>query len=558
MVLGLALTATFSQAPSPTASLRSPVRHPIRLSGTFGELRSNHFHAGLDIKSEKGTWGDPVYAIDEGYIARISVSPGGYGRALYINHLSGLTSVYGHLQSFIPEVEAYVLKNQLEQQSFAIDLKNEPGLFKVLKGQQIANMGSTGYSLDLICILKSGLLPPKKNVNPQLFQDFEVIDVERPIIKNITIYSLDHQLFEYNRMTLSGVQKLTPDTLTLDAWRVAFGMETFDPHNGGQNKNGIYSASVKVDDRTIHQFRLDTLSRDDVSYYDIHIDYAAQTEHAKKIHRCFRLPNDMLSIYAANSSDGVLPIFRDRIQKITLLAADVKGNSDSLTFYVKRSETVHSPVYPSYQYQLKSGQVDTIKSTYMEAIFAANSLFQDLYCQFGSESVPSPVVYSARYKIHHGMIPLKAPVILKIRPFPAPDSLKSKLIIASVGQAGQLQNSRASWAGPWLSCQITQLGSYQVMADIQPPSIKVLKSTITSAGHQFIFQIDDDLSPGSDLKYRATLNDQWLLAEYDLKNNRVVCNVDRKRWPDKSYQFKLLVEDAVANKTTYDYRLHFK
>ena len=101
------------------------------------------------------------------------------------------------------------------------------------------------------------------------------------------------------------------------------------------------------------------------------------------------------------------------------------------------------------------------------------------------------------------MVPLKAPVILKIRPFPVPDSLKSKLIIASVDPSGRLQNSRASWTGPWLSCQITQLGSYQVMTDTQPPSIKVLKSTTTPTGHQFIFQIDDDLSSGSDLKYRA-------------------------------------------------------
>jgi hypothetical protein len=335
-------------------------------------------------------------------------------------------------------------------------------------------------------------------------------------------------------------------------------METFDPHNGGQNKNGIYSASVKVDGRIIYQFKLDTLSRKDGSYYDIHIDYAAQLEHSKKIHRCFKLPTDRLSIYTANSSDGVLPIFRERMQKVTLIVDDVKGNTDSLTFYVKRSEMVHSPALPPYQYHIKAGQVDTIKSMYLQAIFPANSLFQDLYCQFASESIPSPGTYSARYRIHHRLVPLKAPVILKIRPFPVPDSLKSKLIIASIDPSGQMQNSQASWTGPWLSCEISQLGSYQVMIDTQPPSIKVLRSTATPTGHQFIFQIDDDLSSGSDLIYRAQLNDQWLLAEYDLKNKRLVCNIDRKMWPNKSYQFKLFVEDAVANKTFYDYRLHFK
>ena len=79
----------------------APMKIPLILSGSFAELRSNHFHSGMDIKTQ-GVTGQAVSAAAKGYISRISVSPTGFGNALYINHPNGTTTVYGHLFKLNP------------------------------------------------------------------------------------------------------------------------------------------------------------------------------------------------------------------------------------------------------------------------------------------------------------------------------------------------------------------------------------------------------------------------------------------------------------------------
>lgn len=553
---GIASQVT-AQAPSPPRSFHPPVSHPIRLSGTFGELRNNHFHAGLDIKSENGSWGDPVFAIERGYISKVQVSPGGYGRALHIRHPSGITSIYAHLQSFTPDIESLVLQQQRDEKSFAIDMELPAEKFSVDRGQQIGKMGSTGYSFGPHLHFEIRNTATGINLNPQLF-GFDISDNVKPIIKKISIYHFDHELIEYGQTIQPLVPSQSIDTLELDAWRVGFGIESYDLFNSGRNKNGIYSASVWVDQDLVYQFRFDSISRLDAGYYNLHIDYKAHFHNAGQIHRCFRLPLDKLSISGLLENDGIVPLFRNRSQKITLTVADIIGNEDTISFYVKRSERVSPVEHAPHQYLIHADRSDTIVTPYIEVIWPADALYQDLFCQFSSQPFPGKDIYSALYKIHHGEIPLKSPLTLKIRPYPVVDSLKNKLVMVRLTKNGNHAiNCGGQWKGDWLVGNGNALGDYLIKADTQAPSIKVLRNTGTVEGRTLMFEIDDDLPGRNGLKYTTTLNNHWVLTEYDLKNKKLTCNLNRADWNAGSYHFKLLVEDTVGNTSTYDYRFNF-
>lgn len=546
---------SLAQVP-PVPSIRPPVDHPIRLSGTFGELRGNHFHGGLDIKSAQGTWGDPVYAIDDGYVSRISVSASGYGRALYLNHpASGLTSVYGHLQDFAPEIEQFVLEQQKQLKSFGVDIKPNEQQFRVRKGDQIGRMGSTGYSFGPHLHFEIRDIRTERTYNPQSL-DLGISDSQKPVIRSYTIYQLDHQLLEYNRQQFPFSEKQTVDTLVIDAWRIGIGVEAFDPHNGGRNKNGIFSGTITVDQDTVFRLKMDSLNVDDGNYFNAHIDYSALVEEKRKVHRFFHLPTDHLSVYKA--SDGIIPLFRDRIQKIVISVSDFFGNEEKQTFFIKRAEQVTSPISPVFQYHVRVGIPDTITTPYLKIFMPPKALYQDLYLQYGSEPVATPGVFSAQYRLDRDRIPLHQPVELAIRPFPYPPTLRSKLTIVRVKEDGTFQFCASRWDSEWLRCNIYSLGKFQIVADTISPTIKLTSHKANSQLQIFQFTVKDNLPSSQGLKYHATLNGQWVLAEYDLKNDQITCRIPASDWQESSYDFKLLVEDPVGNKTSYDYRLNFK
>ncbi|MCB0665742.1 MAG: M23 family metallopeptidase [Saprospiraceae bacterium] len=557
LCIGL-LTNGLAQPPADMPSFRPPVNHAMRLSGTFGELRTGHFHAGLDIKSEKGTWGDPVFSVDDGYIARIVVSPSGFGKALYINHpQSGLTTVYGHLQEFDAPLQSYVYAAQKDQESFALDLTLPKEKFPVKKGDKIALMGSTGFSFGPHLHFEVRKTLSEERINPALHH-LRLEDHQEPTLTGLTLYHLDHQLIEYRREEFPSSELHSDDTLSTDAWRIGLGIEAFDPHNAGRNKNGIYSATIKLDSDTIYHFSMDSMSVKDGLYFNAQVDYERMVSDGSKIYRCYRLPTDQSSIHRLSYRDGIIPLYRDRVQKVTASISDLSGNKINQSFFIRRAEKVSPIDRPVYQYHIKAGIPDTIRSSYLEVIWPANALYQDCYLQYSSGPSSAPGVYSAQYRLDRDRLPLFHPLQLKIRPFPFPDSLRNKLTIVQVDIDGKQRNRPAKWIGSWLGCSISRLGTYQVVADTIPPTIDLISKRSSDQSERLEFTISDNLPGPGGLKFNASLNDRWVLAEYDLKRDRVTCQINRSEWEKGSYQFKLLVEDTVGNVSEYEYRLHFK
>ena len=212
-----------------------PVDFPITLSGSFAELRSNHFHAGIDIKTY-GQIGKKVFAIEDGFIARIKVAGGGYGHALYIQHPNGYTSVYAHLEGFNQEISAFVKEEQYIKQSFEVNLFPDREKFKVKKGQLIAFTGNTGGSNGPHLHFEIRKTKNQHPVNP-LFFDFGVKDNTNPRINSIAIYPLDNQALVNgkNQKLILPAQKVDNERYTIEfsdslrlAGDIGFGIETFD------------------------------------------------------------------------------------------------------------------------------------------------------------------------------------------------------------------------------------------------------------------------------------------------------------------------------------------
>ena len=232
----------------PQDYFRSPIDQAIRLSGTFGELRSNHLHSGIDIKAANGKTGQPIYAAAEGYIARIKVSSSGYGNALYIVHPEGYMTVYAHMQNFSKSVADYVKKQQYVKQSANVDLYLGPETFKLNKGEQIGKLGVSGRSFGPHLHFEIRDNKTQKPINPLLF-GLKMEDHIAPKMHQLKVYSLNDKketlstkTFDLqkngNRYTVKG------DTLTIGAWRAGFALKVYDHHDGVSNWNGIYALDM--------------------------------------------------------------------------------------------------------------------------------------------------------------------------------------------------------------------------------------------------------------------------------------------------------------------------
>ena len=179
------------KGPFPKDYFRMPVdMATVRLSGTFGELRSNHFHTGIDISSATGSIGQPVFATADGFLDRVKVQESGYGKALYIKHPNGYTTVYAHLDKFSPAVERYVKEVQYKRERFGVDLYPTDGVFQVKKGEQIGNMGNSGSSQGPHLHFEIRRSSNQKALNPLLF-GLPILDDVPPAIRNMKVYFLN-------------------------------------------------------------------------------------------------------------------------------------------------------------------------------------------------------------------------------------------------------------------------------------------------------------------------------------------------------------------------------
>ena len=306
----LSLTLNASTGNYPQWNFHFPLSNPTTISGSFGEIRTGHFHAGIDFTTDQRT-GFPITAIDDGYVIRIAVSPTGYGKAVYIAHPNGYTSVYAHCEWFSDKIDAIVTELQYQKKSFALDVNFQPGEIPVKRGELIALSGNSGGSGGPHLHFEVRETDGERPINPHFFE-MPVTDETPPVIEAIRIYPLDEgstingssqplyipAVFHDGRYHLKG----NPDIMV--SGTIGVGVQTIDYAGENWRRNGIYTIKLMVNSSQWFMSSMDGFHFHETRYVNSHIDYAFRKSTGKTIQKSFVDENNRLPIYTTTPERG--------------------------------------------------------------------------------------------------------------------------------------------------------------------------------------------------------------------------------------------------------------
>ena len=312
------------------------------LSGTMGEIRATHFHAGMDIKTS-GRSGLPVYATQSGHVSRIKVSPGGYGHALYILHPNGETSVYGHLLRFSEDIGNYVREQQYEKESFQVDLFPDKSAFQIKKGDLIGLSGNTGSSqgphlhFEIRDENQRPQNPLKKN-----FQ--EIKDNIPPVVYEFALKTMDINSRinnEFGRIEYKvnkNGNEYSYDTPIEVNGKIGLQIKAYDKFNGALNRNGIPYISVMLDNERIFSVQIDSFSFSDTRHVVNYYDFEARRSKNGTFQKMYLDDGNKLPFYPEVKNKGIIMINDEDIHNVKVNLKDVYGNESTFSFKLKGTE----------------------------------------------------------------------------------------------------------------------------------------------------------------------------------------------------------------------------
>jgi murein DD-endopeptidase MepM/ murein hydrolase activator NlpD len=544
--------------PSPDY-FQNPVSFAIFLSGSFGELRADHFHAGIDIKSPTGGVGAPVLASAEGYVSRIKINANGYGNTLYITHPNGYTTVYAHLDGFNTELEEYIKANQYSKESFEIDVYPPVNLFSYSRGQQVARLGNTGGSTGPHLHFEVRESASEKTCNPLLY-GIRLNDTMAPRFYELKIYSLDgaRQTTHTQKINLTqltdGSSKTPTSEIVVNSNFIGFGMKTYDLMDGNHNKIGLYNLILLQDDVPVFDYRMNQFSFDETRYVNAQMDFEEQHSMRSYIQRCYVLPGNQLSdTYQVRNNDGVIALNFNKSTKITFIAEDAYKNRNRMDFWVRRGESTPFVSAKPFNYVLPFNEDNAIQAKNMNLFVPKGAIYETLMMNYRTSSDWSSGVYSQVHHLHDANTPLHRFCDLSITPdTPIPSGMESKAFIAYCKQGRRyIETCGGEWTNGAISAKIRELGDYCVMIDNIAPTITPISFRGNMGKSQRMsFHIRDNFptaeSARDGMTYRATVDGQWILMEFDAKRSMLTHEFDGKiAWG--SHNLRLEVTDNRGN-----------
>ncbi len=543
---------SFTQSKAyPQDYFRNPLNISPSLSGNFGELRPNHYHMGLDFKTNR-VENLPVYAAADGQVVRIKVESFGFGRAVYIKHNNGFTTLYAHLNTFFDALENYVTEQQYARESWAVDLVIPEGMFPVKKGDIIAKSGNTGGSMGPHLHFEIRTTAEEINVNPMLF-GFGIKDNVPPTIQRLAIYDRTRSVYEQSPRMVA-IKKTpqgyvtTPELITVSSPSVSLAVTSFDTHTGSANLNGIYQGILHQNGKQVIRFVMDSIAYGATRYMNAHIDYKLKAANGPYVQHLSELPGFVGGIYKKTDGTGVLDLKDGKPHGIVIETKDAAGNTATLKFKIqfKGPATVPPSVAGEmfYPHMLNVGD----GSEDAEFFISEKGLYDSVRVGYSRRVSLLPSVISAIHTIGKPEIPLQEGLTVRIKPGTGiPEHMFERTVMQRF--AGTKKDVvKPEWQQGWATARFREFGSFQLVVDDTPPEIIPVgfkDSADLSASKRIVITVKDNLDRVKN--FRAELNGKWLRFTNDKGRNFIY--IFDERCPAGENELKVSVEDEAGNVT---------
>ena len=540
----------FSQKPIPVDYFDLPLQIPIELSGTFGELRNDHFHSGLDIKTLQKE-GIPVYAPADGYVSRIKVAHFGYGKALYIQHPNGYSTVYAHLREYAGAIQDFVKKTQYQRESYEVEMFPEPDFLSVKKGDLIGYSGNTGGSggPHLHYEIRDSHSRP---MNPLLF-GAEVPDARPPVVKSVFVYPISEDA-QVNQNANPMRLKLMPQGNGMflaekiqASGDLGFAVSAFDQQDAAHNQNGIYSVKTSFNGEKVFEVIMDKFTFAETRYINRFIDYKEFKKSKDRLKKLFLEENNPLSIITYHHQRGYVTIEDGFDSMYTIEVFDYNGNRTLISVPIEgkkqpilnHRELLTSPFY------LNAQEGTSIREGKFVIYIPPKAVYEDVYLNINSQN--------NELTFHHDEIPIHYSVTITADVSNYNEADLDRVYIARLSEWGRPYYVNTTRNQDKLSINTRTFGKYKLMADVTPPEISPVNFSDgrwISNNKTLEIKIEDK---DSGIKgYRATINGKWILMEYEYKKNLLTFDFADDINEGAEYNLKLIVTDNVGNSSTFE------
>jgi len=556
-----AISQVFPEKNYPKGYFQWPVDAKIALAANFGELRLNHYHMGLDCKTDQ-VQNKHVFAAADGYIAKVKIEPSGFGRCIYINHPNGLTTVYAHLNNFNPALEKYVTEQQYKLQSWQIFIDIPADLFPVKKGQFIAYSGSTGGSEGPHTHFEIRDTKTDKVLNTLLF-GFPITDNIPPDVLRLAVYDRSISTYEqtpriYSLRKVNGVYTPPASLLIEHTNKVSFAITAYDRYIGSTHQNGIYQAVLYDNEKPVVGFDIDSISYDQTRDVNAHIDYKLKNTGGPYVQHLSRLPGYNESIYKEINGDGVIDIGDDSIHQIKIAVIDAYGNTSYVKFSARgtvsdKEKHILDSSRIENSNEFLPGCINVFENNQIAFYLTEKSLYDSIRFTYKVFPANSSDGVSDIFELYNGDVPMHGYFPIKIKGNVS-DSFKDKIVMERYWGTKKEFAKADDEGDSWYRSDFRDFGYFKLFLDTIPPTIKPLGfyDGMNCAGvHRLAFSITDN---SKDIKsFRAELDGNWLRFTND-KNLAYIYDFD-EHCSRGSHVLKIIAEDIVGNKTEKIY--HF-